>query len=243
MPTTCCVRGCRSRGSGGNNKIKYFRFPKDESRRKLWVQAIRRENFVPTNNSMVCHNHFTEDDYQKRPDLIKLTNIAVPSVSICMENVKRNIQKKKLVMESNLKSSQKSGRKLYDVLTDHSYVLKFSETLSVEEISIDPSTCMIQTLKVGENFINEPCVIDLSKSKEPTLDDVNNSCLETPENVKSPVNYSEMSWKEIALAQQKTIKDIRKKVKVLQQKIRRQTAKIEKLKIMLMLHLILTAFI
>jgi len=152
-----------------------YRFPKDESRRKLWVQAIRRENFVPTNNSMVCHNHFTEDDYQKRPDLIKLTNIAVPSVSICMENVKRNIQKKNVVMESNLKSSQKSDRKCYDVLTDHSYVMKFSETLPVEEISIDPSTCMIQTLKVGENFINEPCVIDLSKSKEPTLDDVNSN--------------------------------------------------------------------
>jgi len=57
------------------------------------------------------------------------------------------------------------------------------------------------------------------------------SCLETPENVKSPVNYSELSWKEIALTQQKTIKDIRKKVKVLQQKIRRQSAKIENLKV------------
>jgi len=57
------------------------------------------------------------------------------------------------------------------------------------------------------------------------------SCLEIPENVKSPVNYSELSWKEIALAQQKTLKDIRKKVKVLQQKIRRQTAKIETLKV------------
>jgi len=230
MPTTCCVRGCRSRGSGGSDKIKYFRFPKDEPRRKLWVEAIRRENFVPTNNSMVCHNHFTEDDYQKRPDLVKLTNIAVPSVSISVENVKRNIQKKKVVMESNLKSSQKSERKCYDILTDHTYVLKTPELLPVDEMSIDPSTCMIQTLKVGENYIDEPCVIDLSKSKEPTSDDVNNFSFQTIKSVKSPVNYSELSWKEIALAQQKTIRDTRKKVKVLQQKIRRQTTKIEKLK-------------
>lgn len=57
------------------------------------------------------------------------------------------------------------------------------------------------------------------------------SSFQTIESVKSPVNYSELSWKEIALVQQKTIKDIRKKVKVLQQKIRRQTTKIEKLKV------------
>lgn len=54
---------------------------------------------------------------------------------------------------------------------------------------------------------------------------------QTTERVKSPINDSELSWKEIALAQQKTIKDIRKKVKLLQQKIRRQTTKIEHLKV------------
>lgn len=124
---------------------------------------------------MVCHNHFTEDDYQKRPDLVKLTNKAVPSVSISVENIKRNIQKKKMVMDSNSKLSQNSERKCYDILTDHTYVLKIPEPASVEEIAIDPSTCMIQTLKVGEHFIDEPCVIDLSKSKELTSDDLNSN--------------------------------------------------------------------
>jgi len=141
----------------------------------LWVEAIRRENFVPTNNSMVCHNHFTEDDYQKRPDLIKLTNKAVPSVSIYTENVKQNNSKKKVVMDSNLKSSPKSERKCYDILTDHNYVMRILKSPSVDDISIDPSTCMIQTLKVGENFIDEPCTIDLSKSKEPCSDHVNSN--------------------------------------------------------------------
>lgn len=38
-------------------------------------------------------------------------------------------------------------------------------------------------------------------------------------------------WKQIAISQSHTIKDLRKKVKVLQQKIRRHTTKIETLKV------------
>lgn len=164
-----------------------YRFPKDETRRIMWIQAIHRENFVPTNNSMVCSLHFTTDDYQKRPDLIKLTNKAIPSVFISSENIKQNDNKKKAVMSSVSKSPQKPVRKPYNNLSDHTYVLKHPEPSTSKEIqlqntvdpntfkidtiqlekSIDPSICMVQIMKVGENSVDKPYV--LSKFKNPTL--------------------------------------------------------------------------
>ena len=42
------------------------RFPKDEHLRKLWILAIRRDNFMPSKHSRVCKLHFTDDDYIKQ---------------------------------------------------------------------------------------------------------------------------------------------------------------------------------
>lgn len=150
----------------------FFRFPKDEAHRSAWLKAIRRENFVPTNNSMVCIAHFTKDDFQKRPDLIRLTNKAVPSVFLSPENIKRHVKHKQQTVftQSDLEASQKPLKVGCKYLSDHTYVLKRPESPTYEEINsvknIDPSTCMIQTLKVDEHFINEPFVLDLSKKNE-----------------------------------------------------------------------------
>lgn len=154
----------------------------------MWIQAIHRENFVPTNNSMVCNAHFTTDDYQKRPDLLKLTNKAVPSVFIDSENIKQNVKKKKSILDTN--SPQKLVKKSYNNLSDHTYVLRLPEPSTSKEIklektadlptfmvqtmqvkkSIDPSTLMIQTMDIGENFVDKPCA--LTKLKESPLKNI-----------------------------------------------------------------------
>jgi len=238
----------------------------------MWIQAIHRENFVPTNNSMVCSLHFTSDDYQKRPDLIKLTNKAIPSVFIKSENAKQNDNKKKAVMNAGLKSSQKPIRKPYNNLSDHTYVLKLPEpppsekiplqntvdptTFNVDNIqlekSIDPSICMVQIMKMEENSVDKPYV--LSKLKNPTLQFIKSifkffcmfslcyififitdPCQKPPtkimENNQNSLEVSDRKWKEIVFAQSITIKELRKKVKILQQKVRRHTTKLETLKV------------
>lgn len=126
---------------------------------------------------MICNAHFTIDDYQKRPDLIKLTNRAVPSVFNCAENEKkRSVNQKNLAIGSDFKHSEKTVRKCYDILSDHTYVLKLPESSvkyssnSVDN-SFDPSSCMIQTLKVIENVKIEPKPLDLSMSNKPTFND------------------------------------------------------------------------
>lgn len=154
-----------------------LRFPKDEAQRSAWLKAIRRENFVPTNNSMVCIVHFTEDDFQKRPDLIRLTNKAVPSVFACQENRVKRLGKhdRTVVPRSDKESSGKSVKKNCHYLSDHNYVLKCQEESPTLDDpvndpvkNIDPSTCMIQTLKVDDErfIINEPFVLDLSKKDQ-----------------------------------------------------------------------------
>jgi putative NADH-flavin reductase len=61
MPTECCVPGCV--GKGGHQ------FPTDASMRAKWIVAIRRDIgryfHITENVTVVCHQHFTPDDYNK----------------------------------------------------------------------------------------------------------------------------------------------------------------------------------
>lgn len=136
---------------------------------------------------MVCSLHFTANDFQKRPDLIKLTNKAVPTVFICPENIKQNNNQKKVVMNLDPKSSLKSVRKPHNYLSDHTYVLKIPEPPASEEIqlqntvnpstipvktiqlekSIDPTICTVQIRKLDNNPADNQYV--LSKLKNPTM--------------------------------------------------------------------------
>lgn len=124
------------------------RFPKDEDRRKMWVEAIQRDNFVPSNYSLVCNVHFTAEDYQKRPDLVKLTNKAVPSVCIGgPENVKRVNNPKTYGRMSPLsRHPQKAIKKTYDNLWDHTYVLKYPDPSTSKDI-VDEKPVHLSTFK------------------------------------------------------------------------------------------------
>lgn len=55
--------------------------------------------------------------------------------------------------------------------------------------------------------------------------------LKIPESLKITFQPAEKNWENIAMTQQKTIDDLRKKVKVLHQKIRRYSSTIETLKV------------
>jgi len=49
---------------------------------KKWIEAIKRKNFKPSQYSRICSTHFTNDDYQIRPDANRplLRSNAIPSV-------------------------------------------------------------------------------------------------------------------------------------------------------------------
>ena len=56
MPkTACCVPLCKNRGG--------HTFPDSKHLFKQWLIAIKRDHFYPTSTSLVCDDHFVEDDY------------------------------------------------------------------------------------------------------------------------------------------------------------------------------------
>ena len=57
MVTSCCAIGCTYRHVKGSPIVMY-RIPKNEIVRKLWVQAIKRDNWKPTASSRICGQHF-----------------------------------------------------------------------------------------------------------------------------------------------------------------------------------------
>ena len=69
MPSHCCVPMCTMRGYRDNGeKILFYTFPCDELLKKKWIHAIRRDegpNFKVTKSTVVCSNHFRENDVKK----------------------------------------------------------------------------------------------------------------------------------------------------------------------------------
>lgn len=62
----------------------YFRYPlKNEENNKQWINAIRREGFIPTKNSFIRSDHFLRPKYNIKPDgsyRVYLKDTAVPSI-------------------------------------------------------------------------------------------------------------------------------------------------------------------
>ena len=56
MPNTCCsAYKCHERGG--------HKFPNDVTAKNAWIAAVKRKNFVPTPNSVLCRKHFKGSDY------------------------------------------------------------------------------------------------------------------------------------------------------------------------------------
>jgi len=53
--------------------MKLYHFPADPSRRDAWVRAIRRDNWMPTEYSMICQLHFISGQpsrFSNSPDYV-----------------------------------------------------------------------------------------------------------------------------------------------------------------------------
>lgn len=79
MSTSLCVAyNCNKRGG--------FRFPKDNKLKKQWVKAIKRKNFTPSKYSVLCGDHFkneekiTFNEYGLKLLRARLKPNAVPSI-------------------------------------------------------------------------------------------------------------------------------------------------------------------
>lgn len=86
MPNRCCVVGCRSNHFGAFDDKTYlsvYRFPKDETLKKIWEKRIGAE-FISKTSHRICEIHF-KDKYKRSNSSntrIVLTKDAVPSIKL-----------------------------------------------------------------------------------------------------------------------------------------------------------------
>ncbi|CAH2101561.1 unnamed protein product [Euphydryas editha] len=85
----CCFKTCKNMTSRKQKKdgISYFRFPRDPIRCGEWTSIVsqqrREEFFKPNNASIVCSEHFFDEDmYVTEKGMKRLLKTAVPHVSV-----------------------------------------------------------------------------------------------------------------------------------------------------------------
>ena len=82
MVTSCVAYGCTNRMKKGGN-LSFQRFPHNKpDLLHKWVQAVRRQNWYPNKNSLICSVHFTESCFTVTPgnQCHWLQKNAIPSV-------------------------------------------------------------------------------------------------------------------------------------------------------------------
>ena len=63
MPTSCSAYNCTNYHFKGTEKI-FHRFPLNNTELcKKWIVASKRDDFVPSNASFICSDHFAKEDY------------------------------------------------------------------------------------------------------------------------------------------------------------------------------------
>ncbi|KAM9323462.1 uncharacterized protein KZ484_021550 [Pholidichthys leucotaenia] len=78
---SCVAVKCKNRFFKSQGRLQFFRFPKDELRRKQWIDNVRRKDWTPTPSSRLCSEHFEErhitvDAMRNR----RLKDTAVPTI-------------------------------------------------------------------------------------------------------------------------------------------------------------------
>ena len=65
MPVSCCAIGCENRKNPRSskedtdqNKVAFYRIPADPNTRRLWLAAINRKDFHPSQYTRLCSKHF-----------------------------------------------------------------------------------------------------------------------------------------------------------------------------------------
>lgn len=57
MVKSCCAVGCTNRFKKGSG-VTFYRFPEDEQRRLRWIAAVGRKDWLPSEYTWLCSDHF-----------------------------------------------------------------------------------------------------------------------------------------------------------------------------------------
>ncbi|XP_029690930.1 THAP domain-containing protein 6-like [Takifugu rubripes] len=91
MPEHCAAYSCTNRRTTGSRArgITFHRFPKDKDKRKKWELALRREGFTATESSVICSQHFKQDDFDRTGQVVRLKDGVIPSLFSFLVHLQR----------------------------------------------------------------------------------------------------------------------------------------------------------
>ncbi|XP_029934194.1 THAP domain-containing protein 6-like [Myripristis murdjan] len=82
MPEHCAAYSCANRRTVASRAqgITFHRFPKDKYVRKKWEVALKRDGFTASDSSVVCSEHFKQEDFDRTGQVVRLRDGVIPSI-------------------------------------------------------------------------------------------------------------------------------------------------------------------
>ena len=62
----CAVSGCKNHNKKKKTSIMFFRFPKDEFLRNIWIKACNKPTTINPKNARMCSAHFGQDCFVRQ---------------------------------------------------------------------------------------------------------------------------------------------------------------------------------
>ena len=144
MPCSCVAIDCTNRRQR-DGLVSFHRFPgRNKELKEKWIRAIRRENWVPSKESVICSDHFTNDCFTTKPKQKGrfLKKDAMPTIFptfpsyLHQETPKRKSPKKRKFVEPQSKQkNQVSPRKIArSIHTEHAYMSKETPGVKITKL-------------------------------------------------------------------------------------------------------------
>ncbi|XP_017279719.1 THAP domain-containing protein 6 [Kryptolebias marmoratus] len=82
MPQHCAAYLCSNRRTVDVRArgITFHKFPKGKDMRKRWEVSLRREGFTASDSSVLCSEHFKQEDFDRTGQIVRLRDGVIPSI-------------------------------------------------------------------------------------------------------------------------------------------------------------------
>lgn len=221
----CSVNNCRSYREANRwpEPLTFHEFPADLARRKLWLQIIEREDWIPGDKAKICAMHFAPECYREATAsaVKRLNATAVPSLNLTLEPLPNKPTKTATL---RIKNSSSGGTASSSTATqshvddvEHQPIISVDYGHEKAQYGMKDADTTTESRKRISNII----VVDLIKDKKAKYPDKPkpvvigescSSCLEMKKDLRE-VEFQLAMVKQELTEQKKLVESLKKQIK------------------------------